>query len=127
MTTAKEHLIVGVYVDDLIITEVREEDINGFKLEMVACFHMNNLGFLSYYLGIEVKQGRDSNIGTQGGFGAKWHGGLQVVHDIDGEAQADKDQNCRGGQDVPPKHRLWAALLDSHMAEHLIHCQVCEH
>ncbi|CAA0831030.1 cysteine-rich RLK (RECEPTOR-like protein kinase) 8 [Striga hermonthica] len=56
----KEELIVGVYVDDLIITGAREEDINGFKREMAARFRMSDLGQLSYYLGIEVKQGRDS-------------------------------------------------------------------
>ncbi|CAA0827649.1 cysteine-rich RLK (RECEPTOR-like protein kinase) 8 [Striga hermonthica] len=56
----KEELIVGVYVDDLIITGAREEDINGFKREMATRFRMSDLGQLSYYLGIEVKQGRDS-------------------------------------------------------------------
>jgi hypothetical protein len=54
--TGKEELVVGVYVDDLIITGARTEDINGFKREMAARFR----GQLSYYLGIEVKQGSDS-------------------------------------------------------------------
>ena len=36
--TGKEELVVGVYVDDLIITGVRMEDINGFKHEMAAHF-----------------------------------------------------------------------------------------
>jgi len=49
-TTGKEHLIVGVYVGDLIITEAWEEDINGFKREMVACFCISDLGLLSCYL-----------------------------------------------------------------------------
>ncbi|CAA0813438.1 Phosphoinositide phosphatase SAC6 [Striga hermonthica] len=52
-TTGKEELVIGVYVDDLIITGAREEDINGFKREMAACFRMSDLGQLSYYLGIE--------------------------------------------------------------------------
>ena len=34
----KEELIVGVYVDDLIVTDARTEDINSFKREMVAHF-----------------------------------------------------------------------------------------
>ena len=34
----KEELIVGMYVDDLIITDARVEDIDSFKREMVACF-----------------------------------------------------------------------------------------
>ena len=36
--TGKEELIVGVYVDDLIITDARTEDINSFKREMTARF-----------------------------------------------------------------------------------------
>ena len=51
----KEELVVGVYVDDLIITDVRAEDIDSFKREMVAYFRMSDLGALSYYLGIEVR------------------------------------------------------------------------
>ena len=34
----KEELIVGVYVDDLIVTNARAEDMNSFKREMVARF-----------------------------------------------------------------------------------------
>ena len=30
--------MVGVYVDDLIVTGARTEDINSFKREMAACF-----------------------------------------------------------------------------------------
>ena len=34
----KEELVVGLYVDDLIVTGVRTEDINSFKREMAARF-----------------------------------------------------------------------------------------
>ena len=37
-TTGKEELVVGVYVDDLIVAGVCTEDINSFKREMVARF-----------------------------------------------------------------------------------------
>jgi hypothetical protein len=47
---------VGVYVDDLIITGTCVKEIEGFKLEMHRLFRMSDLGLLSYYLGIEVKQ-----------------------------------------------------------------------
>jgi len=43
-----KELVVGVYVDDLIFTGARTEDINSFKREMVAHFRMSNLGALSY-------------------------------------------------------------------------------
>ena len=52
-------LIVSVYVDDLIITGVRTEDINSFKHEMAARFRMSDLDALSYYLGIKVRQGNE--------------------------------------------------------------------
>jgi hypothetical protein len=45
-----------VYVDDLIITGDRTEDIAGFKEEMKNLFKMSDLGTLKYYLGIEVTQ-----------------------------------------------------------------------
>ena len=56
----KEELIGGVYVDDLIVTGARAEDIDGFKGEMAAHFKMSDLGALSYYLDIEVRQGKQS-------------------------------------------------------------------
>ena len=53
-------LIVGVYVDDLIITGSEQRDIDDFKREMKGRFRMSDLGLLTYYLGIEVEQGRDA-------------------------------------------------------------------
>ena len=53
---ATSRLVVGVYVDDLIITGSDEEEIAGFKKEMQALFDMSDLGRLHYYLGIEVRQ-----------------------------------------------------------------------
>ena len=50
----KEELVVGVYVDDLIVTGMRTEDINSFKREMAAPFQMSDLGALSYYISIKV-------------------------------------------------------------------------
>jgi hypothetical protein len=52
-----EHmLIVGVYVDDLVITGSSSNDITQFKTEMQEIFRMSNLGLLSYYLSIGVHQ-----------------------------------------------------------------------
>ena len=51
--------MVDVYVDDLIVTGARTEDINSFKHEMAARFRMSDLSALSYYLGIEVRQGKE--------------------------------------------------------------------
>jgi len=47
-------LLVGVYVDDLIITGPSKANIEAFKKEMMKSFSMSDLGLLSYYLGIQV-------------------------------------------------------------------------
>ncbi|XP_066392439.1 uncharacterized mitochondrial protein AtMg00810-like [Miscanthus floridulus] len=54
-----EELVVGMYVDDLIVTGAWAEDIDSFKREMAAHFKMSDLGALSYYLSIEVRQGKE--------------------------------------------------------------------
>lgn len=52
-------LIVGVYVDDLIVTGNCEMEVTKFKKQMNNEFEMSDLGTLSYYLGIEVAQHED--------------------------------------------------------------------
>jgi hypothetical protein len=49
-------LVVGVHIDDLIITGSDRDNIRSFKEEMVATFKMSDIGLFHYYLGIEVKQ-----------------------------------------------------------------------
>jgi hypothetical protein len=44
-------LLVGVYVDDLVITGTKDAEVTAFKEEMKATFQMSDLGFLSFYLG----------------------------------------------------------------------------
>ena len=48
-----------MYIDDLIVTGARVKDIDSLKSEMAACFRMSDLGVPSYYLGIEVRQGKE--------------------------------------------------------------------
>ena len=50
------HLIIGVYVDDLLVTGEKDSDISKFKEQMKHYFEMSNLGQLSSYLGIKVSQ-----------------------------------------------------------------------
>jgi hypothetical protein len=64
-------LIVSVYVDDLIITDTSKEIIDAFKLEMKDRFQMSDLGLLSNYLGIEVKQGIDGISLCQSAYAGK--------------------------------------------------------
>jgi hypothetical protein len=54
--TGDTRLLLGVYVDDLVVTGASTQEISKFKKEMKEKFKMSDLGLLSYYLGIEVKQ-----------------------------------------------------------------------
>ena len=60
-----------MYVDDLIVIGARADDIDSFKREMVARFRMSDLSTLSYYLGIEVRQGREALTLGQSAYASK--------------------------------------------------------
>jgi hypothetical protein len=64
-------LIIGVYVDDLVITGGNSQAINDFKRQMKSKFSMTDLGLLSYYLGIEVKQTDNEITLCQSGYAAR--------------------------------------------------------
>jgi len=49
-------LLVGVYVDDLIITGTDEKKVAAFKAQMMKAFEMSDLGLLSFYLSVKVRQ-----------------------------------------------------------------------
>jgi hypothetical protein len=49
-------ILVGVYIDDLIVTRSNYNQIMKFKKAMSKSFEMSDLGKLTYYLGIEVFQ-----------------------------------------------------------------------
>jgi hypothetical protein len=53
---AASRLLLGVYVDDLVVTGTNLQEIVKFKQEMKEKFKMSDLGLLTYYLGMEVKQ-----------------------------------------------------------------------
>jgi hypothetical protein len=57
--TGNTLLLMGVYVDDLIVTGVDTAEIDRFKQQMTKTFRMSDLGKLTYYLGIEVRQEHD--------------------------------------------------------------------
>ncbi|XP_022956268.1 uncharacterized protein LOC111458020 [Cucurbita moschata] len=67
----EQRLIVGVYVDDLIITRDNMEVLERFKREMSKTFKMSDLGVLSYYLGIEVQQSTIGITICQGAYAKK--------------------------------------------------------
>jgi hypothetical protein len=66
-----ERLIMGVYVDDLVITGSNNKSIHKFKQVMSTVFRMSALGLLTYYLGIEVKQSDEGISLSQGSYAKK--------------------------------------------------------
>ncbi|XP_071688769.1 uncharacterized mitochondrial protein AtMg00810-like [Rutidosis leptorrhynchoides] len=69
--SSKDLLIVGVYVDDLIVTGASETLVSTFKKEMMKMFDMSDLGMLSYYLGIEVCQSKGTITISHAGYAKK--------------------------------------------------------
>ncbi|BAH92510.1 Os04g0196500 [Oryza sativa Japonica Group] len=70
-TRGGRRLMVGVYVDDLIITGDHDDEIRSFKGEMMKLFKMSDLGALRYYLGIEVTQDSDGITLGQAAYAGK--------------------------------------------------------
>ena len=64
-------LTVGVYVDDLIVTWSSTEAIKTFKVEMKKKFEMSDLGSLSSYLELEVRQDNDCIFLSQNAYAQK--------------------------------------------------------
>jgi hypothetical protein len=54
-------LLVGIYIDDLIITGTEEAEMEAFKAQMKGTFQMSDLDLFCFYLSIEVHQD-DSDI-----------------------------------------------------------------
>ena len=66
-----ENLLVGVYVDNLIMNGARKSHIFHFKNQIKEFFEMTDLGHLSSYLGIEVSQRKDRIISSQRAYALK--------------------------------------------------------
>ena len=49
-------LIVSLYVDDLLLTGNNAWLVQEFKQEMMKVFEMTDLGLMSFFLGMEIKQ-----------------------------------------------------------------------
>jgi hypothetical protein len=49
-------LLVGININDLIITDADQEEVECFKAAMKEQFHMSDLGLLCFYLSVEVRQ-----------------------------------------------------------------------
>lgn len=61
--TTPLHVVVRVYADDPIFNGARSTDADAFKKQMHRLFQMRDLGPLSFYFKLNVKQGCDSTLG----------------------------------------------------------------
>ena len=100
--SSKYKLIVGVYVDDLIVTESRSEDVKNFKKQMKEVLEMSDLGSLSTYLGIEIYQRLKCICLSQKGY-ARYileKRGLLNCHPSQTPLQARSKFNKNGGDNL---------------------------
>ena len=49
-------LIISLYVDDLLVTGNKKCVVEEFKQEMMEIFEMTDLGLITFFLGMEIKQ-----------------------------------------------------------------------
>lgn len=59
ITKNRDFLLACLYMDDLIFMENSPSMFEKFKQDMEKKFEMTEIGLMSYYLGIEVKQMTD--------------------------------------------------------------------
>nr|GFD22071.1 uncharacterized mitochondrial protein AtMg00810-like [Tanacetum cinerariifolium] len=67
----REFIIIAVYGDDIFWTGTSLDLVNKFKKRLECQFEMSDLGELTYYLGIEVSQGKDCVEIKQEGYAMK--------------------------------------------------------
>jgi hypothetical protein len=70
-SNGESRLIIGVYVDDLIITGHGNDNIMAFNAEMKKVFRMSDLSLLTYYLGTEVHQDKTGTTLRQATYAEK--------------------------------------------------------
>lgn len=108
-------LLVGVYVDDLIITGPKEDELLNFKLQMKDLFSMSDLGLLTYYLGIEVNQSEKGITLCQSSYAMKilektGMSECNIAH-TPMEQRMNLSKNCEGSFVEPTTYRSLIASL----------------
>lgn len=54
----KNHLLVCIYVDDIIYVGSSQSQVEDFKQDMMSTFEMTDLGLLHYFLGLEIMRSK---------------------------------------------------------------------
>ena len=51
-----KQVVLSLYVDDMLVTGNNSRMLQNFKVEMEKVFDMSDLGYMHYFLGMEVHQ-----------------------------------------------------------------------
>jgi hypothetical protein len=57
--TNNDNLIISLYVDDLLVTGSNTQQVEEFTQKMMQAFEMTDLGPMTYFLGMEIKQNKN--------------------------------------------------------------------
>ena len=57
--TNSDILMISLYVDDLLVTGSNAQQVKEFKQKMIQAFEMTDLGLMTYFLGMEIKQNKN--------------------------------------------------------------------
>jgi hypothetical protein len=49
-------LIISLYINDLIVTGNNAHQVEEFKQKMMQAFEMTDLGLITYFIGMKIKQ-----------------------------------------------------------------------
>ncbi|GJY52448.1 ribonuclease H-like domain, reverse transcriptase, RNA-dependent DNA polymerase [Tanacetum coccineum] len=122
--TRKYHgnvLIVGVYVDDLIVTGNYDGDAKYFKQQMNKEFKMSDMGLLSYYLGIEVTQHEDGITLKQSTCARNVHGETyNKTYASSEEDLADRRSTCRMAEFMAATTTTYQGIWVSRLVHEII-------
>jgi hypothetical protein len=118
--TGDDLLIIGVYVDDLVMVGANQAEVVNFKGDMARLFNMSDLEPLHYYLGIEVHQLYDCHVVPEylcrQDHREGWALGVQSMRYSNG-AMPEIEQGklkSSGGQDHVPHHHQEPEVFGSH-------------
>ena len=57
--TNSDILMISLYVDDLLVIGSNAQQVKEFKQKMIQAFEMTDLGLMTYFLEMEIKQNKN--------------------------------------------------------------------
>ncbi|XP_026432297.1 uncharacterized protein LOC113329659 [Papaver somniferum] len=101
--TKRGMVFLLLYVDDMFITGNDLEGISALKLHLSSCFEMKYLGFLRYFIGIEVDKSSSGYFISQVKYATNilQRAGLTDNKTVDTPLELNVKLNCIDGQALP--------------------------